>query len=116
MKSKQPKAVSLNPLKNKRSENYGSNWEIERKKCKQRAGYRCVKCGVKYTRASSYLLEAHHTIELSRGGKTTQANLKSLCKKCHAKQHSHLRHRLKKKPIKSMLIGKTRRPSWSKLP
>lgn len=63
----------------------GGWWEI-RKRVLERDSYKCVQCGNKAE-------EVHHLIPLSRGGTTAMSNLVSLCKRCHDKQHFHLRNR-----------------------
>lgn len=67
-------------------EAYTDRWREISRKIKKRDGYRCTKCGSKND------LEVHHIIPISRGGKTVEINLTTLCGFCHSKQprHNHL--------------------------
>jgi 5-methylcytosine-specific restriction endonuclease McrA len=60
-------------------------WDI-RNKVLARDDYKCFYCGQPAE-------EVHHLIPLSKGGTTTMANLISICKTCHDRQHYHLRNR-----------------------
>lgn len=92
---------SFNSLHNKRSKYFNKkyynkgkeDWAELSAKCKQRAGYRCQKCKKDFN-SKRYLLEAHHIIPLSKGGRNTLSNLICLCRSCHNKQHSHLKNRI----------------------
>ena len=50
--------------------------------CLMRDGFTCQKCGKKKT-----LLEAHHIVWTSKGGKDSIYNLVTLCENCHDKVH-----------------------------
>lgn len=36
------------------------------------------------------ILQVHHILPLSRGGKNTMTNLITLCDNCHSKRHKHM--------------------------
>ena len=38
-------------------------------------------------------LHVHHILPLSRGGRTIDANLVTLCERCHSRRHSHMEHK-----------------------
>jgi 5-methylcytosine-specific restriction protein A len=80
-----PKVVSK--LRRTKAVAYTENWEVIRIAVLKRDGYRCVECG------STFNLEVHHIIPVSRGGKTVMFNLKTLCGTCHNKKHHHLHSR-----------------------
>ena len=69
-----------------------SDWETLSKKCKQRAGYKCQSCGKDFNNMR-FLLEAHHIIPLSSGGRNTLSNLICLCRSCHHKRHREMRRK-----------------------
>lgn len=52
------------------------------KAVKQRDNYACIKCG------SDTALEAHHVTPVAKGGLNTVSNGKTLCRKCHEKEHA----------------------------
>src|ERR1022692_3966685 len=64
---------------------YPDNWKELSAKCKKRDGYRCQDCGT--TKRPLY---AHHILSLSKGGANNLENLKTVCKGCHGKYHSHM--------------------------
>lgn len=70
---------------------YTNNWATISDAVIKRDGNRCTKCGCKSSPGNR--LRAHHIIPVSRGGRTIQLNLKTLCDNCHKAQpfHSHLR-------------------------
>ena len=49
-----------------------------------RDGYRCQACGM------AGRLEAHHVVELAKGGTNDLANLRTLCRGCHIDSHRHV--------------------------
>jgi len=51
----------------------------------KRDGYRCRICG------STERLHVHHIVPLSRGGTHALENLITLCYRCHATQHEHMK-------------------------
>jgi len=67
---------------------YDANWEQLALACKHRDGFRCVKCGG--TRGA---LHAHHRIPKSQGGPDTLENLITLCTRCHALHHTHMKQK-----------------------
>jgi len=69
---------------------YPPNWKDIIKKVKQRDSYTCKTCGTKHPANSKYL-RVHHIVPLSKGGANDMSNLVTLCAKCHALEHDHLR-------------------------
>ena len=77
--------------------NHKLGWFEMRRKVLERDGHSCaavigkdqfgrpIKCGCKTG------LEIHHRVPLSKGGKTTMANLITLCRSCHDSRHLHLK-------------------------
>ncbi|MCA1670460.1 MAG: HNH endonuclease [Thermomicrobia bacterium] len=57
-------------------------WQLLSSTCKQRDGYRCVRCG-----EGDAILHAHHVIHRSDGGSDDLDNLITLCVPCHRKEH-----------------------------
>ena len=58
-------------------------WAKARLKALERDGRRCMDCG------KAGMLEVHHVQPLHFGGAALElSNLRSLCKKCHFRQHS----------------------------
>ena len=68
---------------------YGSksDWAALSAACIKRDGNRCRQCGS--PSAIGNRLNAHHIIQVAKGGKSILYNLKALCEKCHAKQPGH---------------------------
>lgn len=54
-----------------------------REKIKQRDRYTCQNCGVSLSQEPHLLLEIDHIIPISKGGLTTEDNLKTLCWRCN---------------------------------
>ena len=54
-------------------------------KALERDGYRCRICG------STERLNVHHIVPISMGGTHELENLITLCYRCHATQHRHMR-------------------------
>lgn len=71
----------------RRNNAYTDNWFEISAAVKRRDGYCCRKCG------SDEDLEVHHIIPVSKGGTNSQANLITLCHRCHKRQprHGHLK-------------------------
>lgn len=65
---------------------YGDNWRELADACKQRAGYKCQRCGKSFLH-NKLALHAHHIVPLSKGGRNVLANLIALCEDCHGKEH-----------------------------
>ena len=70
-------------------------WFDVRKRILARDGNRCrgmVRdlAGATVRCASTVSLEVHHMRPLSRGGRTIDANLITLCSNCHKRKHNHL--------------------------
>lgn len=63
-------------------------WEISAQVRKRDKGL-CVPCARKLGLKVKGI-EVHHIVPLSKGGKTTMANLILLCKDCHDRRHNHL--------------------------
>ena len=58
-------------------------WSKARVKALERDGRRCQECG------KAGMLEVHHVKALREGGAELELeNLKSLCRKCHFREHS----------------------------
>lgn len=80
-------------IRRTRQQAYGSyaEWADISKRVKTRDGNKCTQCGT--PKSPGVKLEVHHIIPVSRGGRTIEANLKTLCENCHERQpgHSHLR-------------------------
>lgn len=83
------KAPVVAKIRRSKKQAYGdrSSWEKIRRFVIARDGHKCVKCG------STEYLQVDHIIEVSRGGLTIPANLRTLCKYCHAKRPSHRKAR-----------------------
>ena len=60
---------------------HNREWERIRTQVFERDGHRCADC----RRAGR--LEAHHMLELHRGGTNDLGNLKTLCRSCHIAVH-----------------------------
>lgn len=71
----------------RRNNAYTDNWFEISAAVKRRDGYECRKCG------SEEDLEVHHIVPVSKGGTNSQANLITLCHRCHKKQprHGHMK-------------------------
>lgn len=85
----QPKLVSK--IRRTKSQAYTDNWQTISVRVISRDG-KCTRCGAGSTPGNR--LRAHHIIPISKGGRTTMYNLKTVCTKCHEKMpgHTHLRH------------------------
>lgn len=68
-------------------DSYGSNWHATTASVALRDGKRCFDCGTNKPEDGPY--ETHHIFPLERGGTTSKANLKYLCRRCHDKKHPH---------------------------
>lgn len=79
----------VSKIRRTRLEAYTEGWSAISKRVMARDGRKCKKCG------SVVGLQVHHIIPISRGGRTIDLNLITLCRVCHAKEpfHKHLRHR-----------------------
>lgn len=61
---------------------WGRAWKHARTKAKDRAGWRCERCG------KAGRLEVHHRVPVAEGGPLTdQDNLIVLCRACHFSEH-----------------------------
>jgi len=58
-------------------------WQELRAHAYVRAGYRCEKCGKFRDQAFGGVLDGHHRILRSRGGKDELCNIAVLCRECH---------------------------------
>jgi len=67
---------------------YSPDWPQISAAVKRRDNYTCRDCGVKL---QPQYLHAHHIVSLSKGGTDDLSNLKTVCEKCHAKYHPHMR-------------------------
>lgn len=89
------RAKTVAKVRRNKVQAYGtsSEWSKASAACIKRAGGKCAQCG--RMSAAGNRLNAHHIIPVSKGGKTTQWNLKCLCERCHSKQpgHEHMRHK-----------------------
>ena len=56
-------------------------WQRRAERCKQRAGYKCERCG-----AAGVTLHAHH-LSYKRVGKERESDLLAVCVDCHADIH-----------------------------
>lgn len=68
---------------------YSDNWKELSRKCKERDGRKCTRCG-----KVNVKLHAHHIVSKSKGGSDTKANLRTLCEECHALMHHHMKKNL----------------------
>lgn len=59
----------------------GADYERQRRRLLEEAGYRCSQCG----RAGP--LELHHVVEVEHGGDDSPGNLVVLCRPCHFAAH-----------------------------
>ncbi len=64
-----------------RRSTYPDDWFDLSNKVKRRDNFACVICG------SRDGLQVHHIIPLTRNGTNSQANLITLCSKCHKRRH-----------------------------
>lgn len=83
-----PRLVSK--IRRTQTQAYTENWSAISASVIKRDGC-CKQCGA--TSSPGNKLRAHHVIPVSKGGRTVQYNLRTLCDRCHAKQpgHGHLR-------------------------
>lgn len=74
-------------------DNYGppKEWFSTVKEVRARDGDKCIFCG------STENLHTHHFNRLSRGGVTSNANLGTVCERCHRIRHPHLNNVPKKR-------------------
>lgn len=63
----------------RRRNRYYRHWYI----VAERAGYRCQACG-----ADDVILELHHRLAVSEGGRDHPDNMMVLCPSCHARAHA----------------------------
>ena len=68
------------------SGNYSEDWKKLREERLRMDNYICQKCGFDGHK-QKHLLNVHHKVALSRGGRNKLSNLITLCKKCHDKVH-----------------------------
>lgn len=54
-----------------------------RERIKERDNYTCQHCGLSVKDEPNLLLEIDHIIPISKGGKTEESNLQTLCWKCN---------------------------------
>jgi hypothetical protein len=59
-------------------------WKLLRELVRQRAGYRCERCGQART------LDPHHRKLKSQGGADVASNLAAICRECHDWVHAHV--------------------------
>lgn len=57
----------------------------------RKVGWKCEECGRAWS--SGYMLEFHHIIPTSAGGKDSLSNIRLLCRDDHLKAHKKLRMR-----------------------
>jgi hypothetical protein len=69
---------------------YGPDWSDISLRVKQRDAFTCQKADGRCRGP----LQAHHIVELSRGGTTTEDNLITLCEFHHSLKHLHLQGRI----------------------
>jgi 5-methylcytosine-specific restriction endonuclease McrA len=55
-----------------------------------RGGAKCRDCGVKWGHPNFAMLECHHIVPTSEGGKDDPSNGVLVCRPCHAKRHERL--------------------------
>lgn len=60
---------------------YPDNWSEIAEQVKEKAGWRCVRCGHKHDREAGYTLTVHH-LDLDPGN-CEWWNLPPLCQRCH---------------------------------
>ncbi|MFH1134398.1 MAG: HNH endonuclease signature motif containing protein [Nanoarchaeota archaeon] len=65
---------------------YGPDWNDVRRGVYRRDKFACQGCG-----KTNVKLYAHHKRPLSKGGTNDAGNIESLCRRCHAREHPHLR-------------------------
>lgn len=84
-------------IRRNKVEAYGSrsDWTIICRRVKNRDGNRCRKC------LSTEFLQVDHIIPVSKGGRTVESNLWTLCAFCHSKRPGHRR-------AKSLILHKTK--------
>jgi|APGre2960657505_1045072.scaffolds.fasta_scaffold01603_4 5-methylcytosine-specific restriction endonuclease McrA len=69
-----------------------NDWRKLADQCKDRDGFKCQECGALGIQAGGFaVLHAHHIVSKSKSGWDSLLNLKTICSKCHAKEHSHMR-------------------------
>ena len=61
-----------------------------REQIKKRDHYTCCVCGNSIEKEPNLLLEIDHIIPVSKGGKTTEDNLQTLCWKCNRSKSNKL--------------------------
>lgn len=69
------------------------NWSTISKRIRKRDKYTCQDCGARSAGRARVKFNVHHIIPLTKGGKTRDDNLITLCRECHKKRH----HKVKKK-------------------
>ena len=62
-------------------DSYGPNWFGKVNEIQNRDGKKCSDCG------STEHLHTHHIRALSRGGTKSNANMVTLCERCHESRH-----------------------------
>lgn len=85
--------MSIIPFRRIRRDRYSNrdgSWFQHSREVKKRDG-RCLDCGVSAKDARDGYLVTHHIQSLSTGGMTNKMNMITLCQRCHAKRHAHLR-------------------------
>jgi len=97
---------------------YPTGWPIIIKRVKKRDNFTCQDCKTKHPPWSKYL-DVHHKVPLSKGGKSIDKNLVTLCYRCHSKYHLHLRKFLEKNKNKSKITrskaNKRKQPKFRKI-
>lgn len=68
---------------------YPSDWNKRRKEVYRRDNHECQECGSRGGSRGNTELHAHHVVPKSEGGSHDHSNLKTLCRDCHNKVHSH---------------------------
>jgi 5-methylcytosine-specific restriction protein A len=70
------------PVKRTDSHYSSAAWQKTRARIKARDGFRCVKCG------DTRRLLVDHVIPRRAGGTDDDANLRTLCHRCHEQRHA----------------------------
>lgn len=65
---------------------YPDDWDRRRYAVLSRDAHRCRNCG-----QTGRPLHVHHVVPLSSGGSNRMTNLHTLCDRCHARLHPHMR-------------------------
>lgn len=73
-----------------------------RKKILERDGYTCQICGASVKKEPNLLLEIDHIFPVSKGGLTTEGNLRTLCWKCNRKKGNKIEIEGETEPINNV--------------